>query len=356
VPTALAVAAAEDPAVPPPPAPAALRLELKMDQTELADGRPWTGRLQAVNAGAAPVRFYPRGRLDIELTRADGKPAKRYLFMGAGEEDAAAELRSVRTIAPGESVDIAVFDRSEPFSALGGRGGGVQFGWRLTEGEYRLRVRYTVDEERLKAIGAPDAWTGALESETASVRVREPKIATPAVQGLQVSLEGDGNTLGLRFRNDSDAPIVVDVGGFPPMTPGPMRARVVVRDAEGQPVSGYLQPTSFPGDPRKGQFVRIAPGESHWLCKYSPAFIPSLINGAGMPMGRLPPGRYTLRAVYECDRDESADVGAEGPALVVRVESADVPVVVPERRAPRSSPSPSPKAEPPSLPAVEKKQ
>jgi len=51
-----------------------------------------------------------------------------------------------------------------------------------------------------------------------------------------------------------------------------------------------------------------------------------------------------------------ADVGAEGPALVVRVESADVPVVVPERRAPRSSPSPSPKAEPPSLPAVEKKQ
>ena len=126
------------------------------------------------------------------------------------------------------------------------------------------------------------------------------------------------------------------------MTPGPFRARVIVRDAEGQLVSGYLQPSRFPGESRKGQFVRIEPGASHWLCKFSPTFIPSLINGAGMPVGALKPGRYTLRAVYDCERDESADVGAEGPALVVHVESADVPVVVPERRRPPAPSTPAP--------------
>jgi len=341
---ALALGArAEEPPAAPPPGDAVVRLELKMDQTELADGRPWTGRVFAVNAGAVPVRFYPGGRLDVELTRADGKPAERYQFMDAGERDPAAERASVRLLPPGERVEIAVFDRSEPFSVLSGRGGRTAFGWRLAEGEYTLRARYTVDRDRLAAIGAPDAWTGVLESEKASVRVRERVPTTPAVQGLQVSLEGDGKTLGLRFRNDSDAPIVVDMGGFPPMTPGPFRARVVVRDAEGRIVSGYLQPSSFPGESRKGQFVRIAPGASHWLCKFSPVFIPSLIDGAGMPIGRLPPGRYTLRAVYACERDESADVGAEGPALVVRVESAEVPVVVPERRPAPPRPAAEPK-------------
>lgn len=336
----MAAAGAAEPAANAPEK-AGLRLELKMDQSDLSDGQAWTGRLLAVNSGSGPVRLYLGGRLEFDVRRSDGRPAERYLYLAAAT-DSSGERALVRELVAGESLELAVFDRSEPFSALAGRGAGAQFGWRLGEGEYSLRARYTVDAEALAAAGETQAWQGTVESAPAVVRVRERPIATPAVQGLQLSLEGSGRKLGLRFRNASERPIVVDTGGFPPMTPGPMRVRVTVRDAEGRLLDGYLQPTSFPGESRKGQFVRIAPGESHWLCAYSPAFIPSLINGAGLPAGRLAPGRYTLRAVYECDRDESADVGAEGPALVVRVESADVEVEVPERRPVRRPPSPPP--------------
>lgn len=333
-----------------------LRLELKMDQSDLSDGQAWTGRLLAVNSGNGPVRLYLGGRLEFDVRRSDGRPAERYLYIAAGATDPAAQRPPMRELGAGESVELAVFDRSEPFSALAGRGGNALFGWRLGEGEYSLRARYTVDAETLGALGEMEAWQGTLESAPAVVRVRERPIATAPVQGLQLSLEGSVRKLGLRFRNASEQPIVVDTGGFPPMTPGPMRVRVTVRDAEGRPIDGYLQPTSFPGESRKGQFVRIAPGESYWLCTYSPAFIPSLINGAGLPAGRLAPGRYTLRAVYECNRDESADVGADGPALVVRVESADVEVEVPERRPVRRPPASPPAAELQPPPGAESRQ
>lgn len=333
-----------------------LRLELKMDQSDLSDGQGWTGRLLAVNSGHGPVRLYLGGRLEFDVRRSDGRPAERYLYIASATTDSSGERAPMRELSPGESVELAVFDRSEPFSALAGRRGNALIGWRLGEGEYSLRARYTVDAEGLADAAETQAWQGTLESAPAVVRVRERPISTPAVQGLQLSLEGSGRKLGLRFRNASEQPIVVDTGGFPPMTAGPMRVRVTVRDAEGRPVDGYLQPTSFPGESRKGQFVRIAPGESYWLCTYSPAFIPSLINGAGLPAGRLAPGRYTLRAVYECDRDESADVGADGPALVVRVESADVEVEVPERRPLRRPPSPPPAAEMHPPPGAESRQ
>lgn len=302
-----------------------LRLVLRMDQTAIREGEPLTGKLTAENAGTEALDLLPFGDLDILIERSDGRPVDHTTYLGGGQYDPAELRAGLRRLAPGESLQLGAIDQAKPgpWSAFAGQGGRIGFfDYRLTAGEYRLKVRFHEDgrfpKEQL-GIAIP-VWTGTAESNEVVVRVVEQPVDAPVVQGLQVILAGTAEHVAMRLRNASDQPLVVDLGGYPPFDTTPQRLFVVAYDAQGRQLPHSLPPAhppqGFPRDRRADYFLTLAAGESHW--------IPTRYDVAGS----LPPGKYTVQGVYHNDRNGLAD-GAPAAALVGQITGNTLHVVVP---------------------------
>lgn len=321
--------AAVAPVAAPPAGPVVngLRLSLRMDQTEIIEGQPWTGRLLAENAGADPLRLFPLSEGDIVLEQADGTPVPSSMFMGNGGYDPQELRQAIRTLKAGESTQVMDFSRTKPgpYSELAGGGHNIGVcSYRLPPGTYRLRIALTETGDFPRQIEVPGVvWTGKAESNTATVVVRERPLAAGPAADLQILMAGTPERLEIQVRNTTDRPMVIDLGGMPfgpfVKAKAPQRWFLVLRDAAGNEVRGRVLANRIPSLPNRADHFRtLAPGASLWL-----PF--GFTTTRAKP---LPTGTWSVQATYN-NPDDGLAAGAPAAALVGEFTSNRLELVVP---------------------------
>jgi hypothetical protein len=326
--------AAAPPAPKPGEAVGGLRLVLNVDETDLKEGQPLTGRLRATNTGDRPLTIDLRGDLSVKLVREDGRAARQVLSLPARTGGRSRSDYFV-TLEPGGGRQILEFQPSgHPGRMLAGTVGPTLAAWDLDPGAYQFSLVYrkTPADARLEKI--QDPWTGAVESNAVAVRVTERPVRARPVRGLVLILDAaiqyggrDGPQLAgrARLKNVSPKPILVDLGAD---------VELAVRAQDGSAVPGVPVPAALADSDRRARdFVRIEPNESRSVAEFFVVGEAMMLHAPSSAAWTLAAGRYTVAARYACRADRAGVYGHEGHAWLGEAASNPVALVL-EQAAP----------------------
>ena len=323
---------------PPGPKPgeavAGLRLVLAVDETDLVEGRPLTGRLRAISSADRPFTLDLRGDLSVKLVRADGRLARQVLALPA-RTGGRTRRDFVLTLEPGAGRQILEFEPSgHPGRMLAGAVGPTLAAWDLDPGTYQFSIAYRKTPADARLDKMEDAWTGAVESNVVTVRVAARPAKALPVRGLALILDTavqyggrDGPHLSgrARLKNVSGRPILVDLGADVEFT---------VCAEDGAMVPGAAAPAPLPdADRRARDFVRIEPNESRSVAEFFVVGEAMMVQGPASFAYTLAAGRYTVTARYACAADRAGVHGIAGQAWLGEVGSSAIALVL-EQPAP----------------------